>query len=92
MTQENAGFKIAEEDILLRVPGDVLGSRQSGLPEYRFADIRKDMEILKQSTEDADVLYKMDVELQKPEHLNTRVSFLHRLKSYLNNYPQKGEA
>ncbi len=85
MTKENDGFKIAEEDLLLRGPGDFLGSRQSGLPEYKFADIRKDMEILKQSSEDAGILFKMDSDLNKHEHLNTRISFLHRLKSYCNN-------
>ena len=91
MTTENDGFKIAEEDLLLRGPGDFLGSRQSGLPDYKFADIRKDMEILKESSEDAEKLYKIDKDLNKNENLNTKISFLNRLKNYIIHY-KKPEA
>ena len=62
-------LKIAEEDLILRGPGDFLGSRQSGLPEYKFADIRKDLEILKESSEDAEKLYNTDSELKKIENM-----------------------
>ncbi len=91
MTTENDGFKIAEEDLLLRGPGDFLGSRQSGLPDYKFADIRKDMEILKQSSEDAEKLYENDRDLTKNENMNTKISFLNRLKNYMIHY-KKPEA
>ncbi len=43
------GFKIAEEDLKLRGPGDFFGSRQSGLPAFRMADLSFDMELLKQA-------------------------------------------
>ena len=43
------GFKIAEEDLKLRGPGDFFGSRQSGLPAFRVADLSFDMEVLKQA-------------------------------------------
>lgn len=91
MTTENDGFKIAEEDLVLRGPGDFLGSRQSGLPEYKFADIRKDMEILKQSSEDAEKLYNIDSDLTKIENMNIKISFLNRLKTYMVHY-KKTEA
>lgn len=91
MTTENDGFKIAEEDLLIRGPGDFLGSRQSGLPLYKFADIRKDLDILKESSEDAEELYKNDRELNKNEHLNVRLSFLNRLNTYIIHY-KKSEA
>jgi len=91
MTVENDGFKIAEKDLLLRGPGDFLGSRQSGLPEYKFADIRKDIEIMAEASEDAEILFNMDSELKKEEHANTRISFINRLKTYLDNY-DRGEA
>ena len=45
----NDGFKIAEEDLRLRGPGDFFGSRQSGLPAFRVADLSFDMELLKQA-------------------------------------------
>ena len=43
------GFKIAEEDLRLRGPGDFFGSRQSGLPAFRMADVSFDLELLKQA-------------------------------------------
>ena len=43
------GFKIAEEDLKLRGPGDFLGTRQSGLPAFRVADLSFDLETLKQA-------------------------------------------
>ena len=43
------GFKIAEEDLKLRGPGDFFGSRQSGLPTFRMADLSFDMGLLKQA-------------------------------------------
>ena len=43
------GFKIAEEDLKLRGPGDFFGSRQSGLPAFRMADLSFDLELLKQA-------------------------------------------
>ena len=45
----NDGFKIAEEDLRLRGPGDFFGSRQSGLPAFRVADLSFDMGLLKQA-------------------------------------------
>ena len=47
----NDGFKIAEEDLKLRGPGDFFGSRQSGLPAFRVADLSLDMTTLKQAQE-----------------------------------------
>ena len=43
------GFKIAEEDLKLRGPGDFFGSRQSGLPDFRVADLSFDLSTLKQA-------------------------------------------
>ena len=45
----NDGFKIAEEDLRLRGPGDFFSSRQSGLPAFRVADLSFDMGLLKQA-------------------------------------------
>jgi ATP-dependent DNA helicase RecG len=43
----NDGFKIAEEDLKMRGPGDFFGSRQSGLPVFRVADLSMDLQTLK---------------------------------------------
>ena len=45
------GFRIAEEDLKMRGPGDFFGSRQSGLPTFRVADLSFDLELLKQAQE-----------------------------------------
>ena len=45
----NDGFRIAEEDLKLRGPGDFFGSRQSGLPAFRVADLSFDMATLKEA-------------------------------------------
>ena len=47
--QTNDGFKIAEEDLRLRGPGDFFGARQSGLPAFRVANLSCDLETLKQA-------------------------------------------
>ena len=45
------GFKIAEEDLALRGPGDFFGSRQSGLPAFRVANLSYDLQTLKEAQE-----------------------------------------
>jgi len=50
----NDGFKIAEEDLALRGPGDFFGSRQHGLPQFKAASLTLDMEIMKQAKEAAE--------------------------------------
>lgn len=49
----NDGFKIAEEDLKLRGPGDFFGSRQHGLPAFKIADLSNNMEVLYQAKEAA---------------------------------------
>ena len=43
------GFRIAEEDLRLRGPGDLLGQQQSGMPRFRFGDLTKDLELIQQA-------------------------------------------
>jgi len=54
MSSTDDGFKIAEEDLRLRGPGEMLGTRQHGLPEFRAADLVKDADLLRMAQRDAD--------------------------------------
>jgi ATP-dependent DNA helicase RecG len=53
MTATNDGFEIARKDLELRGPGDFFGTKQSGVPEFRLADMAADFEILEQARDDA---------------------------------------
>lgn len=62
------GFKIADEDLKLRGPGDFFGTRQHGLPKLRIADILTDTKILMQTQELAKEIMLSDCSFQKEEH------------------------
>ncbi len=66
------GFKIADEDLKLRGPGDFLGSRQHGLPDMKIADIFADRETLHLAGKEAEELIKRDPTLHDPENAGLR--------------------
>jgi ATP-dependent DNA helicase RecG len=68
MEETNDGFRIAEEDLAIRGPGEFLGTRQSGLPDFRVANILRDGKILNQAREEAFRLVGGDPDLSRPEH------------------------
>ena len=62
------GFRIAEEDLKLRGPGDFFGSRQHGLPQLKIADLVGDTRLLSQAQQAARELLAKDPALQEPEN------------------------
>jgi len=74
MTQTNDGFKVSEEDLRLRGPGDFFGSRQHGLPEMHVADLCTDMNVLQEAQLAANELLAEDINLCKPEHTALRLA------------------
>ena len=66
------GFKIAEEDLRLRGPGEFFGTRQHGLPELKVADLAEDFELLRQARRDAFAIVKEDPALEAPHHQQFR--------------------
>ena len=62
------GFRIAEEDLKLRGPGDFFGRRQHGLPALRMADLNTDTRVLKEARDAAASLLSADPDLSRPEH------------------------
>ncbi|HEX6982692.1 MAG TPA: ATP-dependent DNA helicase RecG [Balneolaceae bacterium] len=76
MAETNDGFEIAEADLELRGPGDFLGTKQSGLPEFKVADIVEDQWVLQQSKAEAQKLLKDDPDLQQADHQELKKVFL----------------
>jgi ATP-dependent DNA helicase RecG len=79
MERTNDGFEIAEVDLKLRGPGDFLGTRQSGLPAFKYADILRDQDLLEHARDYAKQIITEDPELLLPEHALLR----HRFEAYL---------
>lgn len=69
MTSTQNGFEISEQDLELRGPGDFFGTRQHGLPEFKIANLYKDMEILKEAQNATKILLENDSNLEKSENL-----------------------
>ena len=72
----NDGFKIAEEDLKLRGPGDFLGKRQHGLPELKIADMNSDYGVLKITQEAAKEVLKLDGNLDEPQNVPLKKEIL----------------
>jgi ATP-dependent DNA helicase RecG len=82
MARTSNGFEIAEEDLRIRGPGEFYGTRQSGLPSLRIANVLRDVDILEKSREDAFELIKRDPRLASPEHADLRAEILRRFQGY----------
>lgn len=79
------GFKIADEDLLLRGPGDFLGERQHGLPKFYIADLSSDLDILRQAGLDAKRLLAADPTLQKEENVALKREIDILISKMINN-------
>ena len=64
------GFKIAEEDLRLRGPGDMMGTQQSGMLNFKLVDLIKDNNILIFARREAENLLQNDQNLEKAENIN----------------------
>ena len=72
------GFRIAEADLEIRGPGDFLGTRQAGLPDFRVASILRDGRVLEEARREAFTLVERDPELKLPEHQRMKKELLKR--------------
>ncbi|MCC6737921.1 MAG: ATP-dependent DNA helicase RecG [Planctomycetia bacterium] len=68
------GFRIAEEDLRMRGPGEFLGARQSGAPEFHLADLARDADVLVKAREAAFGLVKADPDLKKHPRLRKEIA------------------
>jgi len=72
LEQTDDGFKIAEEDLRLRGPGELFGTRQHGLPELKVANLVEDIELLRLARRDARAIVQDDPGLNAPHHQQLR--------------------
>ncbi len=69
MVETNDGFRIAEKDLELRGPGEVEGTRQSGMLNFRLADIVRDKVMLETVRSETEKILEQDPDLELAEHL-----------------------
>lgn len=84
MVKTNNGFEIAETDLELRGPGDLMGTQQSGVLDLLIADLGKDGPLLREARDTAVAILEDDPDLQKPEHNVINVQIQSLKKSAIN--------
>jgi ATP-dependent DNA helicase RecG len=84
MVRTNNGFEIADVDLKLRGPGDLMGTQQSGVLDLMIADLAQDGKLLRVAREKASSILEADPGLDKPENENIRKQIAHQKKSSLN--------
>jgi ATP-dependent DNA helicase RecG len=80
MRDTNDGFKIAEVDLELRGPGEFLGTRQHGLPDFRVSNLIRDTRTLAEARDAAERWLALDPTLLAPESATLRAILTHRWK------------
>ena len=85
--KSNDGFKIAEEDLKLRGPGDFFGSRQHGLPQFKSASLTTNLDVLKEAKEAAEATLSDPAYEQDPTFpaMQSRVAALLKKQEYTLN-------
>jgi ATP-dependent DNA helicase RecG len=78
MEKEHDGFKIAEADLALRGPGELLGTRQAGLADFRLANLVRDSRLLIEARKEALDWLRHDPTLARPESMALREVLRHR--------------
>jgi len=73
MTQTNDGFKIAEADLQIRGPGDFLGTKQSGIPQFKFANLIRDWKLLNEARDTAFEIISNDPNLERYKDLRNYI-------------------
>ncbi|UCD27899.1 MAG: ATP-dependent DNA helicase RecG [Planctomycetota bacterium] len=80
LCETNDGFRIAEEDLRIRGPGELLGTRQHGWPEFRVANLVEDVDILMQARDDAAQIVHQDPGLKSPQHADLKAELRRRFR------------
>jgi ATP-dependent DNA helicase RecG len=83
MVATSDGFRVAEADLEIRGPGDFFGTRQSGLPQFRVADLLRDAALLEEARVEAQGIIARDAELRDPANRGLREELLARWRGKL---------
>jgi len=83
MEQTTDGFRISEEDLAIRGPGELLGTQQSGLPDFRVANFLRDFPLLVEARKEAFSVVSRDPILSLPEHFFIKETLKERWKGRL---------
>jgi ATP-dependent DNA helicase RecG len=75
MAKTTDGFEISEIDLQIRGAGDIFGTRQSGMPALKIANLTTDVELLQQAREAAFALVRADPDLSHPDHAGIRSAY-----------------
>ncbi|MCS7259077.1 MAG: ATP-dependent DNA helicase RecG, partial [candidate division WOR-3 bacterium] len=78
------GFLLAEKDLEIRGPGEIFGTRQHGLPDFRFADLKRDQNLLFKARDAAFELIENDPRLENPTNYIVRKTFIGRFKNRID--------
>ena len=80
MVRTNDGFEIAEVDLRMRGPGDILGTQQSGIVDLKLADLAKDGQLIQLSRDNAIKLLKIDPDLTDPNNKLIRLELIRQMR------------
>lgn len=83
LNRSSDGFFIAGEDLRLRGPGDLFGIRQSGILDFKIADVFQDAEVLKIAGEEANKILKRDPELKDPSYKKIKNHIDHKIQQIM---------
>jgi len=84
LVKSQDGFVIAEEDLRIRGPGELLGLRQWGLPEFRAANLVRDTQLLELARQEASAMVTQDPGLMLPQHQVVKAAMCRRWKGKLS--------
>jgi ATP-dependent DNA helicase RecG len=80
MEETNDGFKIAEKDLEIRGPGEIMGTRQAGLPEFQIANLVRDLDILQAARKEAEFYFNQADKSAEADRMIKRVQNDSRMK------------